>query len=118
MTSQQTHRTRFSYRMLLTLILVISAAVLIWHVMESAQSVQEKLHRAKPWLALWRIGLFIQIIACWPQLMEKLAKYFHWSMADQNSLKALRWRIAGWLIVIELVLVQGVVHKFLGALLP
>lgn len=118
MNSQQTHRTRFSYRMLLTLILVISAAVLFWHVIESAQSIQEKIRQAKPWLALWRISLFVLIIAYWPQLTEKLAKYFHWSMTDQNDLKAQRWRIAGWLIVIELVLVQGVVHKFAGALLP
>lgn len=117
MNSRQANKTPFSYRTLLTLILIIAAAILVWHSLESAQIIQEKIHQAKSWLALWRLSIFVLFIGYWPLLVEKCTRYFHWSVSHENELQALRWRIAGWLIIIELVLVQGVVHKFAGTLL-
>lgn len=118
MNSQQTNKSPFSYRALLTVILIITVAALLWHVLESAHSIQEKIHQAKPWLGLWRLSLFVLLIGFWPKLVQVTAKYVHWSEAYQTNLKALRWRIAGWLIIIELVLVQGVVNRFIGEFMP
>ena len=68
-------------------------------------------------LALWRVGLFLILIGFWPLWVERLARYLDWSPAHRTFVLAQRWRVAAWLILLELVLVQNVLGLFIEAIL-
>jgi hypothetical protein len=53
------------------------------------------------------------LIGCWPLWIGGLAQHYDWSPSRQSFVLAQRWRVAVWLIVLELVLVQGVLFRFL-----
>ena len=62
----------------------------------------------KPWLACWRVGVFLSLIGGWPYWINH---YAHWAKLDTNQRHNLihyRWRFAILLLVIEAILVQRV----------
>jgi hypothetical protein len=68
-------------------------------------------------LALWRTGLFFVLIGFWPLWIERLARYRVWPPAHRTFVLAQRWRVAAWLILLELVLVQGLLGHYIEAIL-
>ena len=68
-------------------------------------------------LGLWRAALFLILIGFWPWWVERLARYRDWSPAHRVFVFAQRWRVAAWLVVLELVLVQNVLTRFIEAIL-
>ena len=55
------------------------------------------------WLfRLLRLG-FIGLIACgWPYYVEFMAKRQHWSGMHKKRWQAKRWRLVGWLILMDM----------------
>lgn len=92
------------------------AGTFAWHHFQDAQAVAAGLERASPWLAAWRAVLFIALIGLWPRLIDGLADRYGWSEQHRSYVTAQRWRVAAWLVVIELLLVQNLAGKFVNGL--
>lgn len=91
---------------------------LAWHHLQDAREIARTLDQAGPWLAAWRALLFIGLIGTWPRWVAWLAHRYRWPDAQRRHVLAQRWRVAAWLIVIELLLVQNVAGRFINALVP
>lgn len=92
------------------------AGVIAWQHMTDARTVATSIANLRLWLAAWRLLLFASLIGLWPRLVNTLAERYAWSDAHRRRVAAQRWRVATWLIVIELVLVQNVIGKFVHVL--
>lgn len=91
-------------------------SVLAWHHFNDAEAVAAGIERARPWLAAWRAAVFVALIGLWPQMINTLTNHYGWSDAQRQYVRTQRWRVAAWLIVIELVLVQNLIGKFVNGL--
>jgi len=89
-----------------------------WHHFQDARVIAQTLEQAGPWLAAWRAALFLLLIGIWPRWVAWLAHGYGWPEAQRRHVLAQRWRVAAWLIVIELLLVQDVAGRFINALAP
>lgn len=97
---------------------VIAVGLVLWQAVElnSLSTVSELLAAAKPFASAIRFALIGLLALAWPWLPPL------WAGADGNDDRtharrmALRWRVVGWLIVIELVLGQNLIGRFLGAI--
>jgi hypothetical protein len=105
----------------LTLLVLVLALGAGWHLLEVAST--EGLARFEstwaawaPWLALWRLALIAAIAFFWSPILRALIRAGRLEPGRYAALKALRWRVVGWLIVLELVLVRGVLMDFLSTL--
>lgn len=87
----------------------------LWTTRALTPTFASKVDQVQPWLAWWRTVLFLLLIGGWPGWVNRLARYQHWSIADRAFVLAQRWRVAAWLIVIELVLVQRMPWRFVEA---
>lgn len=98
---------------------VIAVGLVLWQAVElnSLSTVSERVAAAKPFASAIRFALIGLLALAWPWLPAL------WAGADGNDDRtharwmALRWRVVGWLIVIELVLGQNLIGRFLGAIL-
>ena len=88
---------------------------LLWMTRELAPVFAHGLDQARPWLFLWRAAVFGMLIGLWPLWVDRLGQHYAWSPAHRAFVLAQRWRVAAWLIVLELVLVQGMLVGFLEA---
>lgn len=113
-------RTRLHRRWFLTLSLaaavgVIAVGLMLWQAVElsSLSAVSEWVERLKPTLSGLRLALIGLLAIIWPQLPAL------WLPRDDDDTRArarwmvLRWRVIGWLLVIELVLGQNLIGYFL-----
>jgi hypothetical protein len=99
------------------LLLLALLGSLAWQAVAPAPRVASQLASARPWLALWRAVLFIGLIGAWPRLCARWAVRCGWSAARRDALAAARWRVAGWLMVLEALLVQDLPRTFLAGVL-
>ena len=99
--------------MLLGLFVLVSLAVLLWAQFESLDAIEGRLEAAAPWLTVMRISLIAAVVATWPHLVT-------WWVTDPSKRAALlraRWRLAGWLVILEITLGQGLVGAFIAGLM-
>jgi hypothetical protein len=107
-------------RWFLMLSLVAAAAaivvgVVLWQAVElsSLTAVSERVDRWRPLLGGLRLALIGALAVVWPCLSS-----LH-SRADDEAARAhwmaLRWRVVGWLLVIELVIGQNLLGRFFSA---
>jgi hypothetical protein len=97
---------------------VIAVGLLLWQAvgLSSLTTVSERVAAAKPFASAIRFALIGVLALAWPRLPVL------WAGADGNDARiharwmALRWRVVGWLLVIELVLGQNLIGRFLGAI--
>ena len=97
---------------------VIAVGLVLWQAVElnSLSTVSERVAAAKPFASAIRFALIGVLALAWPRLPA------FWAGADGNDDRthvrwmALRWRVVGWLLVIELVLGQNLIGRFLGAI--
>jgi hypothetical protein len=97
---------------------VIAVGVILWQAvgLSSLSTVSDHVAAARPFASAIRFALIGVLALAWPRLPAL------WSGANGNDDRtralwmALRWRVVGWLLVIELVLGQNLIGRFLGAL--
>lgn len=97
---------------------VIAVGLVLWQAVElnSLSTVSERIAAAKPFASAIRFALIGLLALVWPRLPAL------WAGADGNDDRtharwmALRWRVVGWLIVIEVVLGQSLIGRFLGVI--
>jgi hypothetical protein len=107
-------------RWFLTLSLVAAAAVIVvgvvlWQAVElsSLAIVSERVDRLRPILGGLRLALIGALAVVWPWLSSLRSR-----ADDEAALArwmALRWRVVGWLLVIELVIGQNLPGRFFSA---
>jgi hypothetical protein len=90
--------------------------VIAWQHLTDAETVTAGIANMRPWLATWRLLLLVSLIGLWPRLVNALAERYKWTEVQRQRVSVQRWRVATWLIVIELVLVQNVIGKFVHVL--
>ena len=107
-------------RWFLTLSLIAAAAVIVvgvvlWQAVElsSLAIVSERVDRFRPLLGGLRLALIGALAVVWPWLSSRRSR------ADDEPAHArwmaLRWRVVGWLLVIELIIGQNLLGRFFGA---
>ena len=101
---------------LLALVLTIGVGAWLWQAVElsSLSEVSEQVARLKPVASALRLTLIGLAAALWPRLVE-LAYRYPYGPSDESmreNLLAQRWRVVGWLLVIELVLGQNLLGRF------
>jgi len=88
-------------------ILVLAASgVMLWGQVESMDTIGQRLQTAAPWLTLLRISLITAVIAAWPRIVPWLTQH----PPARTALLAARWRVAAWLVLLELILGQGLIQ--------
>ncbi|MGY6275087.1 hypothetical protein [Methylomonas sp. MgM2] len=57
-------------------------------------------------LTLWRLSLFLLLIGGWSVFTDEYADWVGLTLEQTASLKAYRWRMAVWLLVMEALFCQ------------
>ena len=102
---------------LLAAIGTIAAGAMLWQAMNltSLATVSEQIKKVQPLATGVRFGLIGLLAIAWPWLggfrTRSPGQHDH---ADEHWM-ALRWRVVGWLVVIEFILGQNLLVHFLGA---
>jgi len=94
---------------------VIAVGMVLWQAVElsSLTAVSERVDRLRPQLGGLRLALIGALVVVWPWLSSLTSR------ADDEVTRArwmaLRWRVVGWLLVIELVIGQNLLGRFFSA---
>jgi len=72
----------------------------------------QKVSSAGTAFEIWRLFVFITLIAGWNYWIEKLSNWMHLSNAKKTLYLNYRWRFSLWLLVIEALLIQDVLAEF------
>ncbi len=103
---------------LLALALVLAVGALLWQAVElsSLAAVAERIEGIKPVAGAVRLLLIGLLALFWPRLVDLVAHIRNANNRTRTYWLALRWRVTSWLLVIELVLGQDLLGRFLGAI--
>lgn len=119
-------RNRFAMRrrwfVMLTLLafgLALGIGALLWHSVQtsSVAAIQTRIEVLKPVLTIIRLLLIGTVALLWPAITRGLYRWGRVDEAGEARLLSLHWRIVTWLIVIELMLGQNLLGRFISALL-
>jgi hypothetical protein len=81
---------------------------------DSVQSIQQRIDTWRLTLTLCRWAAIALVAFGWNAVVEHLAKTGKINSDQAEQLHRHRWRAVTWLVILELVLGQGLVVKFLG----
>jgi len=102
---------------LLALAGVLVVGSLLWQVLElsSLATVSGRVERLSQVAALIRLSLIVLVIGLWPQIISWGCGRDGCSEHRRVDLLAQRWRLLGWLLLIELLLGQRLIGHLLSA---
>jgi len=106
---------------LLTLLafgLTLGIGALLWQSVQttSVVAVQTRIEVMKPVYTAIRLFVIALVALLWPVVTQALRRWGRVDEAGAARLLALRWRVVTWLVVIELLLGQNLLGRFLVAL--
>ena len=101
----------------LAVVVAAGIGVLLWQAVErsSIAQVVARVDELKPIATGIRLALTGLVAALWPYLIGLAHWAGHIGEEQRDDLLAQRWRLVGWLVVIELVLGQELLGRFLVA---
>jgi len=116
--SEPFKRSWFVGLSLLALALVLAVGALLWQAIElnSLASVSERVAGIKPVTGVVRLALIGLLTLLWPRLVAFAARTRNADDRIRVHWLALRWRVSGWLLVIELVLGQDLLVRFMASI--
>jgi len=102
---------------LLAVTLTIIVGVVLWQAVElsSVSRVSDRIDQLKPIAGGVRLVLIGLVAALWPRLVQITHRYGWIDEGRRDALLAQRWRIVGWLLLIELMLGQDLFGRFFAA---
>ena len=118
-------RNRFTMRrrwfVMLTLLafgLALGIGAFLWQSVQTSSvvAIQTRIDVLKPMLTTIRFLLIGLVALLWPALTNVLHRWGRVDEAEEAQLLSLRWRIVTWLVVIELMLGQNLLGRFMSAL--
>ncbi len=97
---------------------VIAVGLVLWQAVElnALSTVSERVAAAKPFASAIRFALIGLLALAWSWSPALWAGAYGNDDRTHARWMALRWRVVGWLLVIELVLGQNLIGRFLGAI--
>ena len=103
---------------LLTFGLALGIGALLWQSVQttSVVAVQTRIGVMKPVFTAIRLLVIALVALLWPAVTRFLHRWGRVDEAGAARLLALRWRVVTWLVVIELLLGQNLLGRFLAAL--
>lgn len=109
-------RCGFLGLLLLTLVLVVVVGVLLWQAvaLTSLTTVARTVEDVKPVAGGVRLLLIGLLALAWPRWVAFVARARNVDERTKAHWLALRWRVTGWLLIIELVLGQNLLGHFLA----
>lgn len=98
--------------------LALGIGAFLWHAMQTSSviAIQTRIEVMKPIFTAIRLLLIALVAMLWPAVTRTLHRWGRVDEAGAARLLSLRWRIVTWLGVIELVLGQNLLSRFLTAL--
>jgi len=120
MMSIQTSRRNFFRRYLFTMIsgCLFSLAILLLPLLlmefisiDELEDVKRSYDAVSIYLLAFRVFLVASVIAAWPVLIRLFASYFNWDEVRLIYILSLRWRIALWAVLLELMVGQNILNK-------
>ena len=102
---------------LLSVALTAVLGVLLWYSAERylLSAVSEQIQWLKPLAGATRLLLIGLLAAIWPRLVDLAVQYGQVDTTARPRLVALRWRVVVWLLIIELLIGQDLINRFLQA---
>ena len=99
-------------------VLAAGVGVLVWQAVElsSVAQVAAWVDGLKPLATGIRLVLIGLLAVLWPWLIGVAHRTGRIGKDRRDHLLAQRWRLVGWLLIIELVLGQDLLGRFLGAI--
>lgn len=94
---------------LIALFFTLIVGFILWGSVKthSIQSVQQTLNLWRPWISAIRWICLLVVVAAWPSLCRYSAKSLGLCTQKTRTLANARWRMALWLILLEVVLGQN-----------
>ena len=102
----------------LAVVLAAGIGVLLWRAVElsSVAEVAARVDELKPIATGIRLALIGLVAALWPWIIDLAHRAGRIGEQQRDDLLAQRWRLVGWLLVIELVLGQDLLGRFFAAI--
>ena len=99
---------------LLALVLTVGVGIVLWQAVElsSVSRVSVQVDQLKSFASVVRLVIITLLAALWPRVVELADRYARIDTSKRDDLLAQRWRVAGWLLVIEIVLGQNLFGRF------
>ena len=101
---------------LLAVALTIGVGVVLWQAVElsSVSRVSAQIAEIRPLASVVRLAFIGGVAALWPKLIHLAYRYGRVDEVRRDDLLAQRWRVVGWLLVIELVLGQDLFGRLVA----
>lgn len=98
--------------------LALGIGAFIWHSVQtsSVAAIQTRIDVLKPAFTTIRFLLIGLVALSWSAVIQGLHRWGRVDEAGAARLLSLRWRIVTWLVVIELMLGQNLLGRFISAL--
>lgn len=111
---------RHRWFVLLTLLALVLSAVVgmqLWQRVQtsSLEVVATEAGRFTNVMTLLRLGLIAGVVVFWRPIIHAIAERYPRSAMLHSQRMAWRWRVLGWWVVLELVLGQELLNRFLAA---
>ena len=103
---------------LLAFVLALGIGAFLWQSVQTSSvvAIQTRIDVLKPMLTTIRFLLIGLVALLWPAITRGLHRWGRVDEAGAARLLSLRWRIVTWLVVIELILGQNLLGRFMSAL--
>lgn len=103
---------------LLAFTLALGIGALLWQSVQttSVVAVQTRIEVMKPVFTAIRLLVIGLVALLWPAVIRTLHQWGRVDEAGVERLLLLRWRVVTWLVVIEVMLGQNLLGRFLAAL--
>ena len=90
----------------------------LWHAVQtsSVAAIQIRIEAITPKVALIRLIVISLVALSWPGIVSALYRWGRVDAAGSTRLRLLRWRIVTWLVVVELMIGQNLLSRFLAAI--
>ena len=107
--------------LLLTLLafgLALGIGAFLWNAVQTSSvvAIQTRIEVMKPVFTAIRLLVIALVALLWPAVTRSLHRWGRVDEAGVSRLLPLRWRVVTWLVVIELMLGQNLLDRFLAAL--
>ena len=91
---------------------------ILWQAMHTSPmaEVQARVEAMQPAFTAVRMLVVGVAALCWPGIIRLLSRWGRMGALRAARLQAWRWQVAAWLVVIELMLGQDLLQRFLQAL--
>jgi hypothetical protein len=111
-------RSGFLLLTLLAFGLALGIGAFLWHAVQTASlvTIQSRIELMKPLFITVRLLLIGLVALAWPAVTRLLHRRGHIDEGGAGRLLSLRLRIVTWLLIIELLLGQNLLGRFMVAL--